>query len=274
MALLPWANLQQHMKDFELFQACALLFGEEVIIGRGFLDYLQPAGLKQAYRQRARETHPDLSSVSSAAGKTQFHDIQQAYQLLASYLRRRELRNRRVTAASPPHTPCAKPGTPRPASSLSLANIEPIILAPSGQPIRHRASIDRLYQGPLPERPLLFGHFLYYCGLTTWRTITAVLVQQQRGRPRCGELGTRLGLLQPTDIHHILKRKAANTPFGETAMALGLLDERQLRALLRYQRQQQKKFGTILVEKELLSLRELTFLLMQFRRHNRLHSSR
>ena len=261
------------MKDFDLFQACALLFGEEVVVGRGFLEYLQPAGLKQAYRQRARETHPDLAPAAST-GKAQFHDIQQAYQLLANYLRRREVHNSRTTSASPPRPPYAKPWIPRAASSLSLANIEPIILVPSGQPVRPMPSIDHLYQGPLPERPLLFGHFLYYCGLTTWRTITAVLVQQQRGRPRCGELGTRLGLLQPADIHHILRKKAANTLFGETAMALGLLDARQLRALLRHQRQQQKKFGSILVEKELLSLRELTFLLMQFRRHNRLHFSR
>ncbi len=146
------------MKDIDLFQACALLFGEEVVIGRGFLDYLQPAGLKQAYRQRARETHPDLSSPPVTAGVAQFHDIQQAYQLLASYLRRRELRNSRITGAAPPRPPYARPGTPRPTSSFSLTDIEPIILTPSGHPIRPRGSIDRLYQGPIPERPLLFGH--------------------------------------------------------------------------------------------------------------------
>lgn len=262
------------MKDIDLFQACALLFGEEVVIGRGFLDYLQPAGLKQAYRQRARETHPDLSSPPVTAGVAQFHDIQQAYQLLASYLRRRELRNSRITGAGPPRPPYARPGTPRPASSFSLADIEPIILAPSGVPARSQESIDQLYQGPIPERPLLFGHYLYYCGLTTWRTITAVLVQQRRGRLRCGELGARIGLLQPADINRILRMKPSHTPFGEVAMALGLLDAHQVQALLMQQRRQQKKFGAILVERDLLSFSELSFLLTLFRRHNRSQASR
>lgn len=256
------------MKDFDLFQACALLFGEEVVVGRGFLEYLQPAGLKQAYRQRARETHPDLASAATTADTAQFHDIQTAYQLLASYLRQREMHNSRITASGPPHPTCAT-GLHRAASSLSLADIEPIILTPSGHPIRPRGSIDRLYQGPIPERPLLFGHYLYYCGLTTWRTITAVLVQQRRGRLRCGELGARSGLLQPADITRILRSKPSHTPFGEMAMALGLLDERQVQSLLIQQRWQQKKFGAILVEQELLSLRELSLLLSLFRRHNR-----
>lgn len=262
------------MSESTLLQACRLLFGDEVVIGKGFLDYLQPAGLKSAYRQRARETHPDSRhSTPVLADIEAFFAVQQAYQVLTSYLQQRE--NRSLAQAPNLDTP-AQPFKTRGKTEFffSLDTIAPIILESPHRTQGANASIDRLYQGPLPERPLLFGHFLYYCGLTTWRTITAILVQQQRGRPRCGELGTRFGLLQPADIHHILKKKAANTPFGETAMALGLLDERQLRALLRHQRQQQKKFGTILVEKDLLSLRELTFLLMEFRRHNRFHSSR
>lgn len=266
--------VSEPVNESTLLQACRLLFGDEVVIGKGFLDYLQPAGLKSAYRQRARETHPDSHSTAALADIEAFFAVQQAYQVLISYLQQREHRSRLAQAAN--LAPTAQPLATRGRAEVlfSLDTIAPIILESPHRPQAAKASIDRLYQGPLPERPLLFGHFLYYCGLTTWRTITAILVQQQRGRPRCGELGTRFGLLQPADIHHILKRKTANTPFGETAMALGLLDERQLRALLRHQRQQQKKFGAILVEEDLLSLRELTFLLMQFRRHNRFHSSR
>lgn len=261
------------MKDFDLLQACVLLFGEEVVIGAGFLDYLQPSGLKQAYRQRARETHPD-SSAFTAAGGAQFHDVQQAYQLLVSYLRQRESRSKKITVATPPRSAFTSAGLRRSEPSLSLADIEPIILTPTGYPTSPLGSIDRLYQGPIPERPLLFGHYLYYCGLTTWRTITAVLVHQRRGRLRCGELGARIGLLQPADINRILRIKPSHTPFGEAAMALGLLDERQVQTLLMQQRRQQKKFGAILVERELLSLSELSFLLTLFRRHNRIQASR
>lgn len=259
------------MKDSALLQACGLLFGEEVVVGPGFLEYLQSAGLRQAYRQRARETHPDSPWSQACGDAERFHAIQQAYQLLSTYLRQRELRPVRA-AAGLPRSPTASAGKATPAGAPCLESIGPIILAPPRHPLTPPSSIDRLYQGPLPERSLLFGHFLYYCGLTTWRTITAVLVQQRRGRLRCGELGARYGLLQPADINRILQVKPSHTPFGEVAKALGLLDERQLHALLMQQRRQQKKFGTILVEQDLLSLRELTFLLTQFRRHNRLHA--
>lgn len=263
------------MKEAALLQACALLFGEEVVIGPDFLDYLQPAGLQQAYRQRARETHPDSALAAAVGNRPPFHDVQQAYQLLSAYLRQRALwRSTRKAAAAPrPRSPVSTE-TAGFALSLSLEAIKPIILSPPRYTPSTTVSIDRLYQGPLPQRSLLFGHFLYYCGLTTWRTITAVLVHQRRGRLRCGELGAHYGLLQPADIHRILQVKPSHTPFGEVAKALGLLDEGQLHALLMQQRRQQKKFGTILVEHDLLSLRELTFLLTQFRSHNRLHGSR
>lgn len=255
------------MIDPTLLQACRLLFGEDVVISEDFLDYLQLGGLKSAFRKRARETHPDRQPLPAFNGVEAFFAVQQAYQILAAYIDQRE------------HgAPCTDdPNDSEPPSSTtpdgeqwppSLQTIGPIILDSPHRPKSTHASIDRLYQGPLPERPLLFGHFLYYCGLTTWRTITTVLVQQQRQRPRCGELGTRFGMLQPADIARILGSKSPQQPFGEVAMALGLLNKQQLQTLLRQQQRQQKKFGTILVEQRLITSEELSFLLRLFSRHN------
>ncbi|MGD9947296.1 MAG: J domain-containing protein [Desulfobulbus sp.] len=254
------------MNDPTLLQACRLLFGDEVIIGEGFLDYLQPGGLKNAFRQQARQTHPDSRHPSAHGNVEAFHAVQQAFQVLTSYLEQRDCIARVPAAPMPPpvgpHVPDFHP---------TLKTISPIILDSPYRPRSSQTSIDRLYEGTLPERTLLFGHFLYYSGLTTWRTITSILVQQQRDRPRFGELGTRFGMLRPEDIPRILGTQTSRRPFGEVAVALGLLSEQQLANLLRQQKRQQKKFGAILVEKELITLRELTLLLTLFRRHNRAH---
>lgn len=259
------------MNDPTLLQACRLLFGEDVVISEHFLDYLQPGGLKSAYRQRVRETHPDSQPLPAVNGLEAFFAVQQAYQLLAAYLQERD--HGQEPSAAPMDS---RPGKPSPAPKTaqseqwppSLQTIGPIILESPFRSGSSTASIDRLYRGPLPERPLLFGHFLYYCGLTTWRTITSVLVRQQRDRPRCGELGTRFGMLQPKDIARILGAKSPQQPFGQVAVSLGLLSEQQLHTLLRHQQRQQKKFGTILVEQQLITPEELSYLLNLFAHHN------
>ncbi|MBM9614930.1 J domain-containing protein [Desulfobulbus rhabdoformis] len=256
------------MTEDTLLQACRLLFGEEVVVGEGFLDYLQPGGLKNAYRQRARQTHPDARPKGDATDFESFHAVQQAFSLLSEFI---ENRKRRPAPMVEPVAPRMRPAGAHPASQAQepLGSIAPIILESHSRPGTGQATIDRLYQGPLPERSLLFGHFLYYSGLTTWRTITTILVQQQRGRPKFGEMGTRLGLLIPEDINRILKFRTPRRPFGEVAVSLGLLNSSQKEMVLLQQRRQQKKFGTILVEKDLITLGELCTLLTHFRCHNR-----
>ena len=43
----------------ELFNACRTIFGSQVNVSTEFLRYLQPVGVKSAYKKRALETHPD-----------------------------------------------------------------------------------------------------------------------------------------------------------------------------------------------------------------------
>lgn len=275
------------MEEEQLLHACRILFGAEVMVSRSFLDYLQLNGLKSAFRRRALATHPDgdrtsASAADAAFDATEFFEVQDAYAKLLNFLRRRDgLINVRDQAgqsaagcAQPPtrrqtrETRAARtPRTEADQDSPPLFRIRPIVFPPlaAGQAA---ASIDRFHQGPLPDRPLLFGHFLYYSGLTTWRTITRILIWQKNGRPRCGELGNRFGLLSADEIALILRRKTPQTPFGEAALALGLLNEEQLQALLRQQQRLQKKFGAILLEKQLVDEQELRVLLHLFRRHN------
>lgn len=262
-----------NMKEQQLLRACTVLFGAEVMVSRGFLDYLQLSGLKSAYRRRALETHPDGDRTpSSACDAAKFFEVREAYARLLDFLRRRDGSAADLDQArqTPPKRPesSAKP-TPSDAGQDSpfVIKINPIVLPPlaSGPAA---TSIDRFHQGPLPNRPLLFGHFLYYSGLTTWRTITRILIWQKQSRPRCGELGNRFGMLNPDDIALILRNKTTQTPFGEVALALGLLSEGQLQRLLMQQQRLQKKFGVILLEKQLVDEQELRALLRLFRLHN------
>jgi hypothetical protein len=115
---------------------------------------------------------------------------------------------------------------------------------------------------------LLFGHFLYYSGLANWRTITRILTWQRTERPRIGELGRRFGMLQPEDVSLILRNRIPFQPFGQTAMSLGMLSELQIRVLIFHQQRLQKKFGTILLEKQLITQQELQQLLVEFSQHN------
>jgi hypothetical protein len=75
-------------------------------------------------------------------------------------------------------------------------------------------------------------------------------------------------MLQPKDIARILGAKSPQQPFGQVAVSLGLLSEQQLHTLLRHQQRQQKKFGTILVEQQLITPEELSYLLNLFAHHN------
>lgn len=70
------------------------------------------------------------------------------------------------------------------------------------------------------------------------------------------------------DVDTILQTKRPFGHFGETARMLGILSEHQVRVLMFHQQRLQKKFGTILLEKNLIGQPELQELLDRFEHHN------
>lgn len=278
-------RMEDIIEEQQLFQSCEVLFGSQLIISREFLEYLQPSGLKGAYRKRAMETHPDVLMAARAlpadtVGNDHFHRVQQAYEQLSFYLRmkdRRPLPQRGYPTPAAPFAPVRPDGSPwatgnkgRQGPSSRPAD-RPAPAAPSGRQAGRRPDYspsENLYCGPMPQRRLLFGHFLYYSGLANWRTIARILTWQRSERPRLGELGQRFGMLRPSDISQILRQKIPFQTFGQTARNLGLLNDSQIRVLLGQQQRLQKKFGTILLEKNLVDRFELQSLLRQFEHHN------
>lgn len=270
----------------ELLRCCRVLFGDEVSFSDEFLTYLQLGGVRSAYRRMVRKTHPDVAGVD-ADSVTLFLHVQHAYNTLAKFLEEREqrsnLRQRRTVFARGKEnsfkttivrrTKQSSTETQSRATDLSDA-IRPFTVDDPQIAVGSGSRYELFYEGPVPQRRLLFGNFLYYGGLTNWRTISRVLTWQRLERPRLGELGARFGLLVEDEVQRIVEHQLGSAgKFGETARRLGLLDERRVRFLLEKQLQQQKKFGRILVERELLELDELLIVLARFRHHNR-NSSR
>jgi hypothetical protein len=256
--------MESAAEEQQLLRSCAILFGPDLHLSREFLEYLQLSGLKGAYHKRALETHPDRffskDRLQRQGSIESFHSIRNAYEDLLQFLQAREryaLREKFCQAAATYHASKAEGSADGPSSFFND------IRGNSGY-----SATDNLYSGPLPHRRLLFGHFLYYSGLANWRTITRILTWQRTERPRIGELSRRFGMLQPEDISFILRNRVPFQPFGQTAMNLGMLSELQIRVLIFHQQRLQKKFGTILLEKQLVTQQELQQLLYEFSQHN------
>jgi len=265
----------------QLFQSCEILFGTDLHISREFLEYLQFSGLKGAYRKRAMETHPDRLIGTGRSGwqevNENFHTIHRAYKNLFHFLKAKENRpqktdsypSRTGAACCPSHT---YPRQQFAHTSSPEKDRQPGASAWNSAKSSGCSSTESLYCGPLPHRRLLFGHFLYYSGLASWQTITRILTWQRIDRPRLGELGHRYGMLNQEDITLILQNKIPFQTFGQTAERMGMLRADQIQALLFQQQRLQKKFGTILLEKNLITPNELHELLELFKQHNAIAS--
>ncbi len=272
-----------NINQSELFRSCEILFGSDLHVCSEFLDYLEVGGVKSAFRRRAMETHPDRQNSKDPWAQQEntalFSTVREAYENLLDFLRKKDTirvssQYRRTSPATTAPTFKRGPADIRTATDRqkpgpsSQRPIQPIILADDVCSNGRFSNTASYYQGSLPRRRLLFGHFLYYSGLANWRTIARVLIWQKAERPRLGELGQRFGIFDQNTINIILSYKKPSLPFGQTARSLGLLNEQQLRTLIFQQQLLQKKFGAILVEKNLLQDYEVQRLLHQFKRHN------
>ncbi|MFH0785409.1 MAG: hypothetical protein V2B20_26120 [Pseudomonadota bacterium] len=262
----------------ELFRSCEILFGSELHVCHEFLDYLEISGVKSAFRKRAMETHPDRHTGRDLQVRQEntalFYTVREAYENLLEFLREKETSKRSPEAARPTASYSNKPNSGhanhkrQEADPPPFCPIKPIVLTDDIPRSVRFSNTEHYYQGALPCRQLLFGHFLYYSGLANWRTVARILTWQRTERPRLGELGLRFGIFDREDIHTIMHYKKPFSPFGQTARMLGLLSEQQLKVLIFQQQRLQKKFGTILLEKNLLKDYELQELLYQFECHN------
>lgn len=262
------------LSETEIFKACRTLFGTEVDLSLDFLSYLQPSGVKTAYRQRVKETHPDIFVGDVAQKRRQtglFQEVAAAYELFGNFFKQRE---RGLGLAGPTH-PSPRPSQPQPQPGTPPSGFR------SGRPAQEKTQARRssgwgptprqphFYCGHLPSRTLEFGMFLYYQRLIDYRQLVEALVWQRRQRPNLGDIAQRWGWLSDQEIRTILSSRGHLRRFGEKAVHLQYLSQRQLQTLLYYQRSQQKRLGEFFVEKKILTAADIDRLVLEQQAHNR-----
>ena len=237
------------MTESSLLDACRTLFGDQVNLNRDFLFYLQPSGVKVAYRTQAKLNHPDLFNDSPHQVRLQqterFRQIHDAYHLIKGFL---DQRHRRDFVPPRPQTP-RHSGPRRPAARYARDSHRP------GRPI--------------PTIPLEFGMFCYYLGKISYKDLIEALIWQRRQRPMMGAIAVRWGWLTDAQVAHISKHRGASLRFGSKSVELGLLSQLQVDALVRHQRSLQQKIGQYFVDKRLISKQEADQLAVRLQAHNR-----
>jgi len=231
-------------QETELMDACRILF-PAADINRDFLCYIQPEGLKNAYRNRVWECHPDACvEDSDQARRTElFRRSVEAYKLLDEYLKTR------------------KPGLKLRHSRLHKKSFTHIQPAP-------RKPDEQYYEGPFPTIELKLGLYLYYRGVVSYQEVVRALMWQRDMRPPLGDFARQWGWLNEADVSAILAATDIVGSFGERAVAVGLLTQSQLNLILLHQKSMQQPIGSYFVSRALLSELTLRQHLRDLARHN------
>jgi hypothetical protein len=245
----------QYPQDNLLLQACRTLFGQDIILNREFLTYLQPSGAKTAYRNQVKAHHPDrFGNAPPHVRQRQterFREIHQAYDLLKNFLDGRQAAGRPSAWAAPRAQKPAAPSKPYTSSRQQRARASAF-----GQQTR------------IPAIPLEYGMFAYYSGKITYQDLIQGLIWQRRQRPALGVIARQWGWLTDAQVHNILRHRGHSQRFGKKAIEMKQLRPHQVEALLAHQRSQQQKLGQFFIEEGLMNQLEANRLARQLEQHN------
>lgn len=162
----------------DINRAMAILFGEDFSCNEGTFQYLQPSGIKKAFRAKAMLYHPDHAATNQMEEKLiAFHELQSAYQLLMDLKLQPANQNARTRSSVNAEKPKQKPGE------------------------------DFFYRGQkLPRVKLRLGEYLYYSGFISWKTLIDAIVEQRKGGNRLfGEYFIRKGMINRQNLNHFLQ---------------------------------------------------------------------
>jgi len=237
----------------DVLAACQVLFGPDVAVSRDFLAILHPGGARAAYCRRARETHPDLHPADPHIQQHQshlFHEVTAAYRRVAGYCERRADTVRQAVRPSQP-APAAAPAKKK-----------------GSEAVRANEQSGTFFRGEMPKRRMVIGRYLYYRGIISYQLLLESLTWQRRQRPSIGKLARDWGWLDDHEVIQVLVAAKRAGRFGERAQELGVLNDFQVKLLLRTQKLRQRRLGEFFVAGGHLTQRQLTVMLADMQFHN------
>jgi hypothetical protein len=239
--------------EIDVVHACQTLFGKEINVSRDFLHYIQPSGVKSAYRRKAKEHHPDFFATDPLHIQRKqtmlFREILRAYDVLGLFFKQRE--ERAWNFSKGPVRAKTRPAEEK-----------------KTEPAPARNNEGTYFSGRVPFRTLQIGQYLYYRGTISFHALIKALVWQRKQRPSFGEIALRWGWLDSTGHEQIFMLRDRPRRVGEKAVKLGLLSVFQVNVILLYQRSQQDRLGGYFVQNGSLSQHELERLLRDLKQHN------
>mgnify|MGYP000609642192 CR=1 FL=1 len=264
-------------ENAEVREACANLFGRNVVLSPEFLDYLQISGLKKAYRQRLFETHPDRATHLQEDPDTlneKVRGIKEAYTLLEPMVRneRSVSVDQDEASGTPPPSPSSTPSDEPEETEQEAQNTA----EPRGNHAENREEGDTNTSEqchPPPENYLLFGEFLYHKNLISRKSIDQAVLAQRKDRPRIGEIATEWQFLSREEIAKILQIRNTCEKFGSAAVRMGYLTHYQLFAVLGKQRRLQKPIGLYLAFFNDLPTETIDQLAEEHQQHNQRYTA-
>jgi len=181
-----------------------------------------------------------------------------ARDILIEYLRKAQ------EQASRPH-----PSRPQWSPPPPKAPVRPTIVKP--RPVVERLpkkEDERYYSGVFPTYKLKFGQFVYFAGEVSWQDLVRGMRWQRDQRPAYGEIAKAWGWLTEKDVQSV--RAATEIPglFGERAVIMGLLTEKQAAFLVRHQHHCQPRLGQYFVKERIMLTTDINRMLTAMQRHN------
>jgi hypothetical protein len=182
-----------------LKQAFHTLFGPRFTFSEAVLNYLQPSGIKSAFREQAKICHPDKarSELEKSVLSRRFQAIYNAYRTLLDY--------KKNQSSVFPKTIQTRQG-PDPEK-------------PAHRPVKKEPEKgDFFYPGKaVPAISLRFGEFLYYSKIISWNIlIQALIFKKQYDDKKLGEYFMEQKILSPNDLSRYLAlQKRHNQKFSK-----------------------------------------------------------
>ncbi len=245
-----------------LVRAYRLLFSSYGDFSIEQIKRLNLSTLKDAFRVKAKETHPDKSKalgIKTEILTEKFTEISEAYTNLSAYVEKnRGKLSRHYYKSEKKNCPAGGSGNQKSSSGNTGYG--------QGQYSDEAKNGKEVYIGNLK---LLFGQYLYYSGHISFKTLLDAIIWQRRQRDQYGKLAMEWGILKNVDILHILKNRKPFEKFGESAVRLGLINPFQHTAILIKQRKKQRLIGEFFIKNGILTPIKLNDMLKRHESHNK-----